>query len=354
MKWAVFFLCLLGIMAAACAAFLVNGMRLPDIQQRVAAVKSVEDKTEVQVLFATRAIPAMTVVDSRLVVAKSMMKSQAPKGFISNTVEVVGKVIARPLVEGQPFTADCFAGDSASRIVAEAIPKGKRAVGISVTDYAGMEGMLYPGSTVDVMASFKAQGSTDWRESSTNTLLENVQVLGIEQQTVVSPGKTLNESATVARTRRVTLLVDTKQAKVLQLAMEHGTLSLALRNPMDDSQADRSSVSVGKLMGGNPSMPVKSEMSEIWERFSKAAAIARANQEKNAALAPAPATQPSAPPPPPQWEVTIIRGDNASTQNFPMPTTKPASDVARDATKVEPDAAKVEPGSSLIPMSMSR
>ncbi len=36
----------------------------------------------------------------------------------------------------------------------------------------------------------------------------------------------------------VTLLVDSKQAKALQLAMEQGTLSLALRNPLDPATTD--------------------------------------------------------------------------------------------------------------------
>jgi Flp pilus assembly protein CpaB len=350
MKWAVFFLCLLGVMAAACAAFLVQGIKLSAIPSAINKVKP-DDNTEVQVLIAARTIPAMTVVDSRLVMAKNMLKKDAPPDFISNTVEVVGKVLAKPVVEGQSFTSSCFAGDSASRLVAEAIPKGKRAVGISVTDYAGLEGMLYPGSTVDVMASFKAQGSEDWRSSSTTTLLENVQVLGIEQQTVVSPGKTMADTANMTHTRRVTLLVDTKQAKVLQLAMEQGTLSLAMRNPMDDSNANRDSVSLAKLLGGHPPPPIsdsKMEKSDdFWDRFARAAIEAQHRQQVKAATGHdpfGPSTQPAAPPPP-QWEITVIRGESTSTQRFPMPTTKPA-EKSKDILQVE--------GEPVTPMSMSR
>jgi pilus assembly protein CpaB len=334
MKWAVILLCLLGVIAAACAAFLVQGIKLSTIQTAVTHAKS-EDTTEVQVLVAARTIPAMTVVDSRLVMAKTMQKKDAPPDYISNTVEVVGKVLGKPIVEGQSFSNAYFAGDTASRLVAEAIPKGKRAVGISVTDYSGLEGMLYPGSNVDVMASFKAQGNDDWRNSTTTTLLENVQVLGIEQQTVVSPGKTMADTANVTHTRRVTLLVDTKQAKVLQLAMEHGTLSLAMRNPMDDSNANRDAVSVGKLLGGNPPPPItdnKPEKTEdFWDKFAKAAAEA---QKRQAAQHPA-TTQPTAPPAP-QWEVVVIRGESTSKQEFPMPTTQPAEPPKpKDTVKVE-------------------
>lgn len=36
----------------------------------------------------------------------------------------------------------------------------------------------------------------------------------------------------------VTLMVDPKQAEALQLAAENGTISLAIRNPLDETQAD--------------------------------------------------------------------------------------------------------------------
>ena len=65
--------------------------------------------------------------------------------------------------------------------------------------------------------------------------------LAIEQQTVVSPGKTVSEMENVSSratdVRCVTLLVDSRQANALQLAMEQGVLSLALRNPLDATGA---------------------------------------------------------------------------------------------------------------------
>ena len=50
----------------------------------------------------------------------------------------------------------------------------------------------------------------------------------------------------------MTLLVDTKQAKALSLAMDQGTLSLALRNPLDGSETDKEIVSVHSLIGDVP------------------------------------------------------------------------------------------------------
>src|SRR6185503_8819315 len=96
------------------------------------------------------------------------------------------------------------------------------------------------------------------RGALTTTLLERVQVLAVEAKSVVSgSAETVGTDTSVAadaisranRTRRVTLLVDTKQAKALQLGMEQGTLSLALRNPLDTGSADRDQVSLRSILG---------------------------------------------------------------------------------------------------------
>lgn len=308
MKWAAIVLGVLGLAAAVCAAVLVNTLRLSAGQAPVVVVPTTQEaEPQVSILYATTGLPAMTVVDAKAVVVRSVPLSQAPKDYITAPVEVVGKVVGVPVVEGQAFTAACFADKPSARQVADAIPFGKRAVGISVTDYSGLEGMLYPGSTVDVMASFKTQNG-EAQDAVTTTLLENIQVLGIEQQTVVSSNKPLVEAASAhTTTRRVTLLVTTEQAKKLQLAMEHGTLSLALRNPMDSGKADHSTVSVKRLLNDLAPFPVG-------EPEALAAAPAPTPAKVDAF---APTTKPADP----VWDVTIIRGGVSETKSLPMPKT---------------------------------
>ena len=202
-----------------------------------------------QVLYAKVPLASMTVVDGDMVATKTMPAQRGAANSISDPVQVVGRMLTVPLLEGQPFTTNCFASES-NASVAAAVGKGKRAVGISVTDYAGLEGLLYPGSVVDVMVTLKddiagmSRPSEQGRAALATTLLERVQVLAIERQTVVSGtadkvGSDVESSMRPNNTRRVTLLVDTKQAKILQLAMEQGTLSLALRNPLDTTPATR-------------------------------------------------------------------------------------------------------------------
>jgi pilus assembly protein CpaB len=295
MKWAVMGLCLLGSIAAASAALLVNALRVPNVPTGMAAAR------EITVLFAKKALPPMTVIESGFVELKTMAADKAPPQSISSAVDVVGKVLTRPILEGQHFTAAYFTDPGSAQQLAAVIPNGKRAVGISVTNYAGLDGLLYPGSMVDVMVSLKPGDGAEGvrRDAFTTTLLENIQVLAIAQQTVVSPAKAISqiEVGRVNESHCVTLLVDSKQAKALQLAMEQGTLSLALRNPLDMANADREAFWAQSLTGNG---------------IQRAAAPTALPEVKPAAEQP-------------RWDMVIMRGNAMETKSFPMPAGESAT-----------------------------
>ena len=331
MKWAITGLTVLGIAAAACAALLVSALRAGSFSMQRQG-KDLDG--DVQVIYAKVALDSMTVVDGSMVASKTVKRSEAPQKSISDPVQVVGRVLTVAMLPGQAFTGECFATDRSASLAA-AVGKGKRAVGISVSDYAGLEGLLYPGSVVDVFLTLKSEspsaavihGKAIQRGALTTTLLERVQVLAVEAKSVVSgSAETVGTDTSVAadaisranRTRRVTLLVDTKQAKALQLGMEQGTLSLALRNPLDTGNADREQVSLRSILG------MKDEPQDVgpsaWERMLAAAVSASAEMAKNASHAtPKTAADPfAAAAGPKKWETTVIRGDKSQTYSFPM------------------------------------
>lgn len=324
MKWAIVGLIFLGLAAAGCAAMLVGALRAASA--RPVMVQQGAD-ADVQVLYATRPIPIMSVVDSKSVATKTVRRSAAPAGYISDPVQVVGRIMIIPMVEGQPFTNASFPAEGNSTHLATVLPSGKRAVGISVTEYGGLEGFLYPGSKVDVLVSFKSQDglSDNHRPATSTTLLTDVEVLAIERQTVVSnsPEKVGSDVEGTSRpnnARRVTLLVDVRQAAMLGLAMEQGTLSLALRNPLDVQDIDRPRVSLDSILGeAGPGR------AGAWETMLtgllEVAKRPRAPeipviQPVISQLLP-PQTQPTVKPP--QWDVTVLHGQVAETISFPMP-----------------------------------
>jgi pilus assembly protein CpaB len=323
MKWAIIGLSVLGIAAAGCAALLVNALRAGS------PARMAENETEIKVLYAKVPLDAMTVVDGSMVATRTMKRGEAPENAITDPVQVVGRVLMVPVFAEQAFTTTNFASES-NASVAAAVGKGKRAVGISVTDYAGLEGLLYPGSVVDVMMTLKPEtpgmtgAQTKGRGALTTTLLERVQVLAIERQTVVSGtadkiGSDVETTMRPQRTRRIALLVDTMQAKKLQLAMEQGTLSLALRNPLDTGDADRDQISLRSILGlpdeADPEKP-ESDKPGMLERLLAAAAERAATAKREREQPAGIFTNAADTKPPAKWETTVIRGDKAQTYTF--------------------------------------
>jgi len=307
MKVAIVGLCFLGVIAAVCAALLVKGLRPPVIvvQNAPSTQPGATAAPQVTVLCAAQDLLPMTVVEGGMVGSQSIPPGEAPKGYLSNTTDVVGKVVKTPMTAGQPYTATCFYEESGSRLLASVIPAGKRAVAISVTDYAGLDGLIYPGSLVDVMASFEPGGTVGGHHDATTvTLLEKVQVLAFEQHTVVSPDKSITDMDGVPRggMRRVTLLVDTRQSKTLELGMKLGSLSLALRNPLDSTAADKEPITLGSMMGEQP--------------------VAEQPAAPSPFTAPPPVTRA---PETPHWDVIVMQGTTSETRSYAVPVAQEAS-----------------------------
>jgi pilus assembly protein CpaB len=314
MKWSLIGLVGLGFCAAVCAAILVAGLSGSGLRANTNAQDS---GREVTVLVASRPLPAMTVLDASCVKEMVTARSQTTPDALGSSVDVVGKVLARPMVSGQAFTRSAFTEGSGTQLAAM-LPRGKRALAISVTGYAGLEGVLYPGSMVDVLASFRSSGAAgvDYREAMTTTLLEGVSVLAIEKMTVVNTDKERKDESDlvaanrVGSTRRVTLLVDVEQAKALQLAMEQGTLALALRNPLDNSTSRNNGVTLTEVLSNSDSF-------KRGPALDRPAPIAQVTAVAAAATA---ATLPTTMETAARWETVIMRGNNVETRQFSMPT----------------------------------
>ncbi len=138
MKWSILVLVGTGLVAAVAAAFLVAGMKTP----HAAGAAVVERGEEVDVLFAARALPALSVIDSRSVVLRKVPQSKTPPNAMSDPVAVVGKVLRLPVIEGQAMTPAVLASRDSGINLAAAVREGMRAVSLSMTDADSLEGLL--------------------------------------------------------------------------------------------------------------------------------------------------------------------------------------------------------------------
>ncbi len=232
MKWSVIALVALGTVAALCASVLVGALRSSD---RADATEAGAQARETTIVVAARNLPPGTIIEGDTLATKQITLADAPEGFIADPVLAVGKVLNVAMVEGQAFLASGFASEGSGLHLAAALPPGMRAVGVSLGGSSGLRGLLYSGCNVDVLATTKGgRGS----EPKTRVLLERVRVLGIENQTIVSPENTRGSSSRSSRrSEMVLLMLDVFQARSLQSAVQSGTISLVLRHPLDEAVA---------------------------------------------------------------------------------------------------------------------
>ena len=283
MRWAIILLILLGVLAATSAALLVASYG--GSQRR--------EPANIDILVATKALSAQTKVDGSMVSLKTVARREAPAKHYTNAVQVVGKMLIIPIAEGQVITPEMFGDRENAAKFAAAIADGMVAVPITPKDFASLEGLLYPGCLVDVI--FTQRPGTG-QDPVSVTLLQSVSVLAIGEYSVVS---TKLEAEGLAdqpsESKKVTLQLTPRQAKALQLAQENGTISLALRNPLNPAAADSGAISLDELI--KKKSPV-------------------------AAFVPPPPTSNEAPVTdelPPGWDVLRIQGGKKDTLTVPMP-----------------------------------
>jgi len=206
---------------------------------------TVAPKTEklVQVLAANGNLAAGTRLQANHFKQITMAAKDVPPGVLKDQKAGVDRTLLYPLSLNEPVLAARLSSVSGADGVASMIEPGKRAVSVSVNDAASASGLIQARSHVDVL--FTKPGSM--LEAVTTTVIENVVVLSVgravEPVATAPPAGGGNAAAAPApaptgQNRAVTLLVTPEQARVLELAKNQGRVSLALRNPKDESKSE--------------------------------------------------------------------------------------------------------------------
>jgi pilus assembly protein CpaB len=307
MRISVVILVVAGIAAALAAGVAVTALSAQSWNMnRVMAPKS----PDMTVLVARTALPALTVITEQAIETKSLSRDKAPANALVDPLQAVGKMLVMPLQQGEPMTAGSFAADGSRLQLASKVAPGLRAVSVNVSDAGALHGFLFPGSTVDVLVAIKRSQSEDVPDSISTTLLENILVMGVEDESVVNPQgdkkDDANSGAAQARVRKVTLMVDMQQAKALQLAQDVGVISLAMRKPGDATKNTESTPVSLRQIAGLPA-PVNSPPPP-----ERVVASATGTAPTIGADVPTPRQYE-------QWPVTIIRGSSLETRTYSMP-----------------------------------
>jgi pilus assembly protein CpaB len=134
--------------------------------------------------------------------------------------------------------------------LATVIAPGTRAMTVRVNDVVGVAGFALPGNYVDIIVNIPAPLSFDRRGEKTisKIVLERVLVLAVAQQA--------NRDETVPKVvNAVTLQVSPEQAEKIDVARSVGTLSLVLRNQLDQQAEPTQGATRASLLGLSPELP---------------------------------------------------------------------------------------------------
>ena len=138
-----------------------------------------------------------------------------------------GSVARVTILEGEPITEKKLIQAGRGGVLAAILPRGKRAVSTKIRKDTAVGQMVLPNDHVDVILTQRKTNRTGQQEFVADTLFRNIRVLAIGQTIEVKDDKKslTGEVATLELTPR--------QAEMLALANEMGTISLTLRSVAD-------------------------------------------------------------------------------------------------------------------------
>ncbi|MEA3395839.1 MAG: Flp pilus assembly protein CpaB [Chloroflexota bacterium] len=229
--------------------------------------RQAEQPQMVGVVMATTNIPPYAKIAPGMVAIKSVAITTAPSNAFTSPNQVIGRIAQYAISKGQLLVRGDVAIADATQGLTFVIPKGRRAVTVALDPISGVGGFVYPGDHVDVLATFEQN-----EVSSTRGILQNIEVLAINEQTVrpkngSNAGETdsgtpiEHEAPVVEKVKSATLAVTPEEAQRLILAVYEGTIHMVLRSREDvNSIYDLAATTDWSLMGMAAPKPEKPEV----------------------------------------------------------------------------------------------
>ena len=170
--------------------------------------------------------------------------SAMPPGAFKDVKELQDRILKLGVLRGEPLLDRKLAPAGTLGGLSAVIAEGKRAMTVRVNDVVGVAGFALPGNYVDVMVNAQQdQGPDVQGKAISKTVLERVLVLAVAQEAGRDDTKPKVVSA-------VTLELSPQDAEKLDLARSVGTLSLVLRNQVDQKTVETAGATKTELFGG--------------------------------------------------------------------------------------------------------
>lgn len=221
---------IISVAAALVAVVLINVY----IQQQAEEAKKLEalkQKSIITVITARQDIPAGTTVKISMVKEEQVNRAVAQPRVATAVDRVIDRITLAPIAKGEQILLNKLTlGEGAT--FASKIPKGKRAITISVDNLSSVSGMIRPGDHVDMVGLVPVPGMSAEGKATVQTttlpLFQDVAVLAVGQEySTVAGQKTISSNA-------ITVALTPKEANIIAFVQEQqGKIRLILRSPED-------------------------------------------------------------------------------------------------------------------------
>lgn len=210
------------------------------------------EEVDMQNVIVTREdIAAGTAIEERAITRIAVPRKYRQPQTFPAIEEVAGRVAVVPIPAGSQVSGGMLA-DAGAEALSFEVPRGRRAVAITVTDETGVGGLVRPGNFVDIVGTFEfgrpigyEQGRVRYADEKTEirTMMQNVFVVAVNRELrreriQSETGAAPPQSQSQRTLRTVTVLVEPQRVQELILAQEIGDLTLSLRSGLDDTQVD--------------------------------------------------------------------------------------------------------------------
>ena len=210
---------------------------------RVVEAPKPEPKKVTEVLVAKADLPAGTLLSSDHIRWQTWPDETVSDGYIvrrtkdeSADDDVIGAVVRQGIVAGQPITPKRIVKAGGRSFLAAVLRPGYRAVAVPIDAASGIAGLVAPGDRVDIILThviYDPNSASKIEHRASETVLNNVRIVALDQ-------KLDDQSNEFKPAKTATLEVSAKQAEMLAVARELGSLTLSLRSlARDQEELDR-------------------------------------------------------------------------------------------------------------------
>ncbi len=195
---------------------------------------------KISVLATANTLTAGTLMKPDDLETKDVPEAELPNGARRDTpqarAELFGAMVRQTLLAHQVILGGDVMRPGDHGFLAAVLSPGKRATSVGVDIVSGTAGLIWPGDHVDLILTQEIPNDNLGKRVSSETVLEDVRVIAIDQQLVQGTAAGGASGVANAQSRTVTLEVTPEDAERVAVANRLGKLALSVR-PVDQAPA---------------------------------------------------------------------------------------------------------------------